>query len=128
MNIGNLPPDVEQIVNQYKVMGYATRTQLIADAIKALRLQKARETRSNGLVTHGVDAELAQRIGELPVIGNASDIVLIAERAGVSVEQAAEAFFGVASQFDLFRIIEEGRTTARLPLSLPPDCAIRITN
>lgn len=61
------------------------------------------------LVEHGVDAELAQRIGELPVIGNASDIVLVAERAGVSIEAAAQAFFGAAGQFDLFRIVEEGR-------------------
>lgn len=47
MNIGNLPPEAEHFVSQYKAMGYATRTQLVADAINALRLQKARETRAS---------------------------------------------------------------------------------
>jgi len=65
--------------------------------------------RVGGLVNHGVGEDLARRIGELPVIGNASDIVLVAERAGAPVEAAARAFFGVAGQFDLFRIVEEGR-------------------
>ena len=102
--------DVAALVTRFKA-GVETLRTAGANLLSANE-QKARETRSNGLVTHGVDAELAQRIGELPVIGNASDIVLIAERAGVSVEQAAEAFFGVASQFDLFRIIEEGRGIA----------------
>jgi hypothetical protein len=46
MNIGNLPPDAEDFVSQYKRLGYATRTQLIADAISVLRLQKAGEKRS----------------------------------------------------------------------------------
>lgn len=46
MNIGNLPPEAEHFVSQYKALGYATRTQLVADAINALRLQKARETRA----------------------------------------------------------------------------------
>lgn len=47
MNIGNLPPEAEHFVSQYKALGYATRTQLITDAINALRLQKARETRAS---------------------------------------------------------------------------------
>jgi hypothetical protein len=46
MNIGNLPPEAEDFVRQYKRLGYATRTQLITDAINALRLQKACETRA----------------------------------------------------------------------------------
>lgn len=46
MNIGNLPADAEEFVRQYKRLGYATRTQLITDAIRALRQQKAREMRT----------------------------------------------------------------------------------
>ena len=46
MNIGNLPPEIESFVNRFKDLGYSTRTQLITDAIKALRLQKACEERA----------------------------------------------------------------------------------
>jgi glutamate dehydrogenase len=74
--------------------------------------REALAARIDGLVSHGVSEELARRIGELPVIGNASDIVVVAERAGVSIEAAAQAFFSAAGQFDLFRIIEEGRNIA----------------
>ncbi|MBJ3785244.1 NAD-glutamate dehydrogenase [Devosia sediminis] len=65
--------------------------------------------RAGALTAHGVPAELAQRIGELPFLSHASDIVLVSERAGVDVIDAARAFFGVAGLFDLFRIIEQGR-------------------
>ncbi|ODT72179.1 MAG: NAD-glutamate dehydrogenase [Pelagibacterium sp. SCN 63-23] len=57
----------------------------------------------------GVPAELARRIGELPIIAQASDIVLVAERGGVALEQAARAYFGIAGLFGLFPIIEDGR-------------------
>jgi glutamate dehydrogenase len=65
--------------------------------------------RISGLVAHGVPAGLAQRIGELPFLSHASDIVLVAERSGVDVLTAARTYFGVAGLFDLFAIIEQGR-------------------
>ncbi|QYO78020.1 NAD-glutamate dehydrogenase [Devosia salina] len=71
--------------------------------------QAALDVRVSGLIAHGVPAELAQRIGELPFLSHASDIVLVAERSGVDVLVAARAYFGVAGLFDLFRIIEAGR-------------------
>ena len=46
MNIGKLPPEIESFVNRFKDLGYSTRTQLITDAIKALRQQKAQEDRA----------------------------------------------------------------------------------
>jgi CO dehydrogenase/acetyl-CoA synthase alpha subunit len=45
MNIGALPDDVESFVKRYKELGYSTKTQLIAEALRALRQQKAKEDR-----------------------------------------------------------------------------------
>ncbi|SFV35623.1 glutamate dehydrogenase [Devosia crocina] len=104
-NIGS--GDVAGTVRRFSA-GVTTLRQMASDLLPQGE-HKAAAARSSGLVTHGVDEDLAMRIAELPVIGNASDIVLIAERSGVSVEDAARAFFGVAGQFDLFRILEEGR-------------------
>ncbi|GAB5428404.1 MAG: NAD-glutamate dehydrogenase [Devosia indica] len=71
--------------------------------------REALDVRISGLMTHGVPEALAQRIGALPFLGHASDIVLVAERGNVDVLKAAKAYFGVAGLFDLFRIIEDGR-------------------
>ncbi|WIY53756.1 NAD-glutamate dehydrogenase [Devosia sp. YIM 151766] len=61
------------------------------------------------LESQGVPKTLAQRIGTLPFLGHGSDIVLVAERAGTDLDTTAKAYFGVAGQFDLFRIIAGGR-------------------
>ncbi|WP_297106163.1 NAD-glutamate dehydrogenase [uncultured Devosia sp.] len=69
----------------------------------------ALDVRISGLTAHGVPEDLAYRIGALPFLSHASDIVLVAERCGVDVVTAAKAYFGLAGLFDLFRIIEDGR-------------------
>ncbi|MEO9296750.1 NAD-glutamate dehydrogenase [Devosia alba] len=51
----------------------------------------------------------AQRIAELPVIGYASDIVLVSERAGVALADGAAAFFGVFTTFNLWPVIAQSR-------------------
>ncbi len=71
--------------------------------------RKALDARVTALCAHGVPAALAQRVGELPELSHASDIVLVAERCGVNIEEAARAYFGMAGLFELFRIIEDGR-------------------
>ncbi len=68
------------------------------------------DVRVKSLAAHGVPAELAGRIGQLPYLSHASDIVLVAERCGVDVLSSARAYFGVAGLFDLFRVIEAGRS------------------
>jgi len=65
--------------------------------------------RIDALTEQGVPEALARRIGELPVIGHASDIVLVSERGEVDVAGGAAAYFGVAELFDLFRIVGDGR-------------------
>ena len=58
----------------------------------------------------GVPEDIAHQIAELSVLSYASDIVLVSERAGVSVEDGATAFFGVFAIFHLWPVIEQGRT------------------
>ncbi|WP_332690546.1 NAD-glutamate dehydrogenase [Devosia sp.] len=61
------------------------------------------------LVSQGVPEATARAIAELPVLSYASDIVLVSERAGVSVTEGAAAFFGVFAAFQLWPVIEQGR-------------------
>jgi len=56
----------------------------------------------------GVSRNLAHRFAELPVLSLATDVVLVAEKTGVTVPEAATAFFGVLEIFGLGRVIEEG--------------------
>ncbi|MCP8884176.1 NAD-glutamate dehydrogenase [Devosia sp. XJ19-1] len=90
--------------HQAGVVQLAAAEGLLPDAQR-----EALEERVNGLMAHGVPDALARRIGELPFLSHASDIVLVAERGGVDTLEAARAYFGVAGLFDLFRIIEDGR-------------------
>ncbi|PXA88381.1 NAD-glutamate dehydrogenase [Nostoc sp. 3335mG] len=104
-NIG--AADIPALVSRYRAGVETLRAS--GESLLPVREQEALATRVGGLVAHGVSETLARRIGQLPVIGNASDIVLVAERAGVATESAARAFFGVSALFDLNRIIAEGR-------------------
>jgi glutamate dehydrogenase len=55
----------------------------------------------------GTPKDLARRVAELPVLALATDIVLVSERAKVSVASSAAAFFGVLDAFNLGAIIEQ---------------------
>jgi len=104
---GNVTTDIEGLVARHRAG---------VDQLRAVRVQVAGAgvsdaiaARARGMVTHGVPEALALRIAELPVIGNGSDIVLVAERAGVAIEAAGRAYFGVAGLFDIFSIMDAGR-------------------
>ncbi|MHB1109284.1 MAG: NAD-glutamate dehydrogenase [Devosia sp.] len=56
----------------------------------------------------GAPKQAARRIAELSALSFACDIVLVADRAGVAVADAATAFFGVLDLFRLGRIVEAG--------------------
>jgi hypothetical protein len=45
MNLGQLDPENEEFVNNYKEMGYSTKTQLANEAIKNLRWKKKNQLR-----------------------------------------------------------------------------------
>ncbi|MGV8856416.1 MAG: NAD-glutamate dehydrogenase [Devosia sp.] len=64
---------------------------------------------AHNLTAKGVPEATAQRIAELPVLGYASDIVLVSERCGVAVSDGAAAFFGVFGIFRLWPVIAQAR-------------------
>ncbi len=66
------------------------------------------EERTQRLLAGGASRDLARRFGELPVLGFAPDVVLVAERSSAGLADAAGAYFGVLDAFRLARIIAEG--------------------
>jgi len=102
----DIASDVAGLVSRYR--SGVERLRLATDLLPEAQRQ-ALDARTRGLTTHGVPEMLATAISELPLLGHASDIVLVAERSGVDIETAATAYFAAADLFDLFRIIEDGR-------------------
>ncbi len=73
-------------------------------------LEKYIAERAERLENARVARDLARRFAELPVLSLATDVVLVAERTGATVPEAATAFFGVLDAFGLGRVIEEGNS------------------
>jgi glutamate dehydrogenase len=71
-------------------------------------LMQSIEARAAAFELGGTPRELARRIAELSPLSMASDIVLVAQKTGASVIEAATAFFAVLDVFQLGRIIEAG--------------------
>jgi glutamate dehydrogenase len=71
-------------------------------------LAQSIEAHAAAFEREGTPRELARRIAELSPLSMASDIVLVAHKAGATVIEAATAFFGVLDVFGLGRIIEAG--------------------
>jgi glutamate dehydrogenase len=65
--------------------------------------------RKEQLMAQSVPEATAQAVAELPVLGYASDIVLVGERAGVAVATGAAAFFGVFDVFNLWPIVTQSK-------------------
>jgi glutamate dehydrogenase len=65
------------------------------------RRLREEESRLKGI---GVPAELAQRLARLPVVADATDVVLIADRTGRKLAEAARAYYAVAERFGFGRI------------------------
>jgi glutamate dehydrogenase len=61
------------------------------------------------MVQAGVPAALAGRIASLPVLMSAPDIVLVAERTGQKIADAAATYFAAEAYFQLDRIISAAR-------------------
>ncbi|MGJ8529178.1 NAD-glutamate dehydrogenase [Maritalea sp.] len=61
-------------------------------------------------VDHGAPAVLAKQIAHLSALTLASEIVLVSERADISVKDAAKAYFAVLETFKLGRITEQQDT------------------
>jgi glutamate dehydrogenase len=75
----------------------------------------AEETRSQhdarvaAWVQAGVPEDLAHRVARLPAIENSTDIVMIADRSGASIPDAAETFFALGLHFRLDRLLGQAR-------------------
>ncbi|RUT29480.1 NAD-glutamate dehydrogenase [Arsenicitalea aurantiaca] len=66
------------------------------------------EADETALGAEGVPENLAHAIARLGPLSLASDIVLVANRAGESVPSSAEAFFGLLELFNLDAVMREG--------------------
>ncbi len=99
---GGLAP----LVERYSA-GVADVTLLLGSLVGPW-LERYIADRGDRLVAARVERKLARRFAELPVLALATDIVLVAEKTGVTVPEAATAFFGVLEVFGLGRVIEEG--------------------
>ncbi|RYE84692.1 MAG: NAD-glutamate dehydrogenase, partial [Hyphomicrobiales bacterium] len=64
--------------------------------------------RAAAFESSGVPRDIARRIAELSALSLGADIVLVADRSGVEVLEAAAALFGVLETFRLGRIIDAG--------------------
>ncbi|WEK02695.1 MAG: NAD-glutamate dehydrogenase [Candidatus Devosia phytovorans] len=88
---------------------HAAGVSVLRESTLPASLQARVDGKSAELVGLGVPETVARNIAQLPVLSYASDIVLVSERAGVSVVDGAAAFFGVFAQFGLWPVIEQGR-------------------
>jgi glutamate dehydrogenase len=70
------------------------------------------EARAAAFTQGGVPEALAQQIARLPLLAAATDIVLIADRTGKSVEAAASAYFATREFFRLDAIFAAARAIA----------------
>ncbi|WP_224701806.1 NAD-glutamate dehydrogenase [Devosia aquimaris] len=88
--------------------GVATLRSLIATTLPPSLAEKVAD-RTGRLIVKGVPDATARRIAEMDVLSYASDIVMVSERAGVSLADGAAAFFGVFSTFRLWPVIAQAR-------------------
>ncbi|WP_116652493.1 NAD-glutamate dehydrogenase [Pelagibacterium sediminicola] len=56
----------------------------------------------------GTPPELARRIAQLSILSLSTDVVLVAEKRGVSIGDAAAVYFAMIEKFGLGRITEQG--------------------
>ena len=64
--------------------------------------------RAAGFESGGAPKDVARQVAELSALSFATDIVLVADRTGAGIVEAATAFFGVLYLFRLGHIIEAG--------------------
>ena len=76
---------------------------LLPGQLSKTREKAVRELQAR-LKAGGVPDALAKRLAFLPVLARASDVVLIADRTGRSIAEAAASFFAIAGRFGFGRI------------------------
>jgi glutamate dehydrogenase len=80
----------------------------VADALERLLPEDATHAlaaRADKLAAEAVPDELAQRLAMLPALAAAADAVLIADRTGKPVTEAAQTYFAAIAYFQLDRVV-----------------------
>ncbi len=87
---------------------YQSGIAAVADALDGLLPEDATQAlaqRADKLVAEGVPDALAQRLATLPALAAAADAVLIADRTGKPVAEAAQTYFAAIAYFQLDRVV-----------------------
>jgi glutamate dehydrogenase len=71
--------------------------------------QRVRDAAVLKMTSEGVPESVAQNIANLPALGSATDIVLIADRTGYPVAQVAAIYFAAEAYFRLDRLVAAAR-------------------
>src|SRR4029078_3238611 len=74
------------------------------DAALSKDVAQARASRAAELVKAGVNAALARKLAALPILKAATDIALVAERAGKPVGEVTKTYFASEAFFQLDRV------------------------
>ncbi|GHA34404.1 NAD-glutamate dehydrogenase [Devosia pacifica] len=102
-----LAGDTRSIVARHRE-GVVTVSNLLAELMPA-EVAERRARHIERLAAGGVPEALAQRIADLPMIAHASDVVLVSDRSGASLPDAAQAYFGIVTLFNLTGVGENAR-------------------
>jgi glutamate dehydrogenase len=90
------------------VAHYQSGIAAVADALERMAPQdatQARAARTAALAAEGVPDALARRLADLPALAAAADAVLIADRTGKPVVEAAQTYFAAIAYFQLDRLV-----------------------
>jgi glutamate dehydrogenase len=90
------------------VAHYQSGIAAVADALERMASQdatQARAARTAALAAEGVPDALARRLADLPALAAAADAVLIADRTGKPVVEAAQTYFAAIAYFQLDRLV-----------------------
>jgi len=71
--------------------------------------QRIRDAAVLKMTSEGVPETVARNVANLPALGSAADIVLIADRAGYPVGQVAAIYFAAEAHFQIDRIVAAAR-------------------
>jgi glutamate dehydrogenase len=71
--------------------------------------QRIRDAAVLKLTSEGVPESVARNVANLPALGSAADIVLIADRTGYAVGQVAAIYFAAEAHFQIDRIVAAAR-------------------
>jgi len=91
---------------------YRTRIAAVSgglDRCLSPEAQRARDTATLKMMSEGVPEPVARNVANLPALGSAADIILIADRTKHRVAEVAAIFFAAEAYFQLDRIVGAAR-------------------